>query len=100
MIDCRHRVGKSCAIGRFGGSPTDIECIRKCDDRAIMRGDRVAIVVERRTIAAAFDVMQGGSWYWRRGCGPCEGRRRLVEELMDADIETDDGHRPRRHGAD
>jgi len=33
MIDCAHRDGKTCRIGCFAGTPTDIECLRQCTVR-------------------------------------------------------------------
>lgn len=100
MIDCKHRRGVRCAIGEAGGTPTDRYCLRVCEKRE--RTVTVSVTMSPRShpIAAGWRMMPGGSWYLRRGCGSCEGARRLVAELMEAEIETDDGYRPRRHGAD
>jgi hypothetical protein len=48
-------------------------------------------------MAQLADVMPGGSWWDRRDCASCEGRRRLVKELMEA---WDDDGNVRKHAAD
>jgi len=97
MIDCIHRRGKRCGIGKFGGNPTDIDCLRKCADRIRLRGEPAKIRVEGRTIVRG-NVMYGGSWFDNPNCPSCEPKRRFARDWFER-WDTSDGE-PMRNAAD
>lgn len=85
MIDCKHRDGRRCLIGRYDGAPTDIQCLRKCDARVRLT---VSAPLPPRMVGDV-SPKAGVPWYERVG-STCESKRRFYRDWMDREW-NDDG---------